>query len=229
MRKAYKCLVQISVSEVLKKINMNLFHIDRFRHGLIEIEISTSPVSAQSKLRNRQEYKQTIQSITSASDQIIVGTCWVAIDYYCQQIKRLKNPGVYDMDNIIKPTLDSLVGPKGLILDDVLVDRVTVNWVDTHKEDYLVLELRYPDLIFLEKSDLKIIKSDSGWCFPISSKLLDVENISGIIRTYFEKWDSITTESDYIQLLPFLPQGHFVYFSKIKDRGYDFIALEDLS
>lgn len=207
---------------------MNDFHIDSFKFGLVEFEIPTTPVSAQNKSQKKSEYKQEIQRVTSVSKYIIAGTCWVAIDYYCNHVKRIKNPGVYDIDNIIKPTLDSLVGLNGVILDDVLVDRVTVNWIDTHKEDYIAIELRYPDLLFLEKLNLKIVKSKSGWCFPISSKLLEMSSSHEIIKMHFRNWESINTEESYSEMLPFLPHGQFVYFSKIKDRSYEFIELEDL-
>ena len=114
------------------------------------------------------------------------------------------------------------------MLDDVLADRVTVNWIDTHAEDYLTLEVRYPDLAFVEKRELKIVKSSSGWCFPISDKMLTLPGIEGLLKTYFSRWESIKTESEYLELQPQLPQGTFLYFSKIKDKGYDFVDLDDL-
>lgn len=207
---------------------MNTFHLERFRNGLIEFTVDTQPVSSQNKTKKKNAFKNQVQKITSSSEYIVIGPCWIAIDYYCNNIRRLKNPGVYDIDNIVKPTLDSLVGCGGLILDDVLVDRVTVNWVDTHDEDYLVLEVRFPGLAYVEKHDLKIVKSSSGWCFPISDKMLAVPRIGELLKTYFGSWDMIKTESEYMKLLPSLPQGTFVYFNKIKDKGYEFVDLNDL-
>lgn len=207
---------------------MDTFHKDRFSNGLLEFHVAISPISAQNKSHSKQAYKLKIRSVTSASSYIIVGTCWIAIDYYCPHLKRLKNPGVYDLDNIIKPILDSLVGPSGLILDDVLVDRVAVNWKDTHEEDYLSIEVSYPGLMFLEKHDLKIVKSKSGWCFPVALKLLDDPKACETICMHFQNWDSIKTEKDYIDILPASPLNQFIYFSKIKDRGYPIIELESL-
>jgi len=69
--------------------------------------------------------------------------------------------------------LDSLVGYNGLIIDDVLVDRVTVNWIDAPHDDHIEIEIQYPDLLFVEKTELVIIKSDSGWCWPMPRKLVE--------------------------------------------------------
>lgn len=149
----------------------NLFKETNFQHSEIQICIESSPVSAQNKNEVKQEFKSDVHNITAQCEYIITSTCWIAIDYYCQHIKRMKNPGVYDIDNIIKPILDSLVGLNGVLIDDVILDRVTVNWIDTLDDDYLEIEIQYPDLLYMKKSELVFIKSNSGWCFPTNQSI----------------------------------------------------------
>jgi hypothetical protein len=206
---------------------MNPFNELCFKNGSICFTVRKKPVSLQGKKDKKDNLKNHIQNITTHSEYIVTGTCWIAIDYYCKHINRLKNPGVYDMDNIIKPILDGLVGQKGLIIDDVIVDRVTVNWIDTHLDDYFDVELCYPDLNYLKKSELIFIKSKSGWCFPIHAglaKILKEDNLN-LIKLYFETWDSIQTEDDYHNHVYGLPIQQFIYYEKIRDSGYKF---EDL-
>ena len=198
-----------------------LFDEARFQNGSINFTAHTKPVSMQNKNEDKMDFKNEIQKITADSEYIITGTCWVHIDYYCQHIKRFKHPGVYDIDNIVKPILDSLVGNKGILVDDVLVDRVLVNWIDTSGDDYIEINLEYPDLVYLKKSELVILKSRSGWCFPTT--LLISQLAKGLIQNYFNLWNSIETEEDYYKALPGLPIQNFIYFGKIKDRGYTFI------
>lgn len=107
---------------------MSEFKKDSFEHGLIKFRANVKPVSMQNSGGKRSAFKKELQEITCKSDFIVTGSCWIAIDYYCKHIKRQKNPGVYDIDNIVKPILDALVGKEGLIIDDVIVDRVTVNY-----------------------------------------------------------------------------------------------------
>jgi hypothetical protein len=132
------------------------------------------------------------------------------------------------MDNIVKPILDALGGLKGLIVDDVLVDRVTVNWIDTPHDDHIEIEIQYPDLLFVKKSELLFVKSDSGWCFPVPHDLIKYDAFLVLIRKYFEVWNSIKSEDDYYDSIYMLPIQPFLYYSKIKDKEYTFVELTRL-
>src|SRR3972149_8846436 len=121
------------------------------------------------------------------------------------------------MDNIVKPILDSLVGKNGLLVDDVIVDRITVNWIDTPHKDYIEVNIEYPELYYLKKSELSFIKSMSGWCFPTT---LDIyQQGRNIIQRYFELWDSIETEKNYYKVLPLLPIQKLFILAKLKIEG----------
>ena len=196
-----------------------------FENGHIKFMAHIKPVSVQNNGGKRVAFKKELQKITCNSDYIVTGTCWIAIDYYCQHVKREKNPGVYDIDNIVKPILDGLVGKDGLIVDDVIVDRVTVNWIDTTHDDYFVVEIEYPDLLFTKKDDLVFLKSRSGWCFPSSSELIENEKYIELMETYFTTWDGISTEDDYYNIAGALPSQNFIYHVKIRDKGFKFVEL----
>ena len=204
----------------------NLFAETHFDHNELQIFIESSPVSTQNKNGVKQVFKSDVHKTTSQCEYIITSTCWIAIDFYCQHVKRMKNPGVYDMDNIIKPILDSLVGLNGVLVDDVIVDRVAVNWIDTLDDDYLEINIQYPELLYSKKSDLVFIKSKSGWCLPASQSMIKNTAFISLLNSYFNTWDSIQTDEDYYKYTGMLPIQNFIYFSKIKDKGYQFIELE---
>ncbi|MBU6951320.1 RusA family crossover junction endodeoxyribonuclease [Hahella sp. HN01] len=205
----------------------SFFEKDNFDHGLIEIFIDSSPVSAQSKNDVKKTFQSEVHKITSKCRYIVTSSCWIAIDYYCQHIKRMKNPGAYDIDNIVKPILDSLVGLEGVLIDDAVVDRVTVNWLDTHGDDYLEVEIRYPSMLYACKTDLVLIKSGGGWCFPVAREILKYEGFRDIIVLCFSLWDSVKVESDYFDIMKCLPSQNFIYFNKVKDKGYEIISLDN--
>ena len=199
------------------------FNYEHFQNGSIQFTVYAKPVSLQNKTSKKLALTNIINETTKKSEYIITDTCWVSIDYYCSHIQRLKNPGAYDIDNIVKPILDSLVGLDGLIIDDAIVDRVTVNWVDTPTDDHIVVNIEYPMLMFFKKTDLVLIKSKSGWCFPTSSLVYD--NATSLIESYFQRWDSIKTEDEYHKNLPLLPSQQFINQNKIKEHGYKIIDL----
>lgn len=202
---------------------MHDFDKSSFENGCVKFEARIKPVSLQNSGVKRTEFKHELQKITSRSNFIITGTCWIAIYYYCQHVKREKNPGVYDIDNIIKPILDGMVGKDGLLIDDVIVDRVAVNWIDTPHDDYFEVEIEYPDLLFAEKSSLVFLKSQSGWCFPSSLDLIREESYIKLMKNYFQTWDSINTEEEYYKGVYNLPIQNFIYYVKIRDKGFDFV------
>jgi len=206
---------------------MNEFSEEYFKTNVINFRIDCEPASAQNKNQKKLKFRSKVHNITSHSEYIITGNCWISIDYYCQHVKRLKNPGAYDIDNIVKPILDSLSGLDGLILDDVLIDRVTVNWIDTPHEEILKIKLEYPDLLYIKKTDLILIKSKSGWSFPTTIKAQEHPMFIELITEKFTSWNSISNEPEYLEILPSQSVQPFIYFGKVKDKGYKVILLEN--
>ena len=204
---------------------MNTFDKDNFSNGLVIFKISGRPPSIHSKPILKQYLKNAVHEVTRKSDYIITGTCHIAIDYRCNHITRRKNPGIYDMDNIIKPILDNLVGMNGLLVDDVLVNRITVNWQDTQEEEHFEVEIDYPDLLFTRKDDLVFLKSQSGWCFPTSRRIARDQKHLDLLSMYFSKWDSLASEDDYYNNLFGLPLQSFIYHAKIQGKGYEIIDM----
>ncbi|NAW65417.1 RusA family crossover junction endodeoxyribonuclease [Photobacterium halotolerans] len=197
-----------------------------FKNGNINFKANVTPVSLQNRGDRKAAFKRELQEITRTSPFVVTGTCWISIDYYCQHVKRIKNPGAYDIDNIIKPILDSLVGQAGLILDDVLVDRVTVNWIDTPHEDHIEIQVEYPDLLFCGKDDLVLIKHRSGWCFPIHRQIAQSDKGMELIQQYFDIWNSIDDEHAFNASVWMLPIQNFVYFTKVRESGFEIIELK---
>jgi len=201
------------------------FDESNFKHGGVKFTAHIKPVSIQNNGEQRKSFKKELQQITCNSKFIVTGTCWIAIDYYCQHVRREKNPGAYDIDNIVKPILDALIGNGGLIIDDVIVNRVVVNWIDTPHDDHFEVEIEYPNLLYARKANLIFLKSASGWCVPSSRELIKSEKYLDMMNVYFDTWDSVTTEDDYYDVVGRLPIHNFIYHVKIRDKDYEFIDI----
>lgn len=201
------------------------FGLSHFEHGYVKFAVHSKPVSQQNVKGKRAALKKKLQELTCQSEYIVTGTCWIAIDYYCQHVRREKNPGVYDIDNIIKPILDGLTGAGGLIVDDVVVNRVIVNWIDTPHDDWFEIEIEYPDLLFSRKEGLVFLKSPSGWCFPSSEELISNADYMALASRYFTTWESISSEDGYYKSVLELPIQNFIYYEKLRGRGFQFVEL----
>lgn len=201
---------------------------NQFEHNTLKFKIYHPPVSMQNPIEMKKELKSNIQKITSTSKYIITNYCWVYIDYYCETVKRFKNHGAYDIDNIIKPILDSLSGINGIILDDCLFNRVSVNWIDKNGQDEIDVEIEYPDLLYEEKTEL-ILYKNKNWCFPFSACYHRYDkSILDIINYYFDIWNSIDNEDEYNEKMRLLPNQRFIPYNKIKDKGYKIIEIPDV-
>jgi Holliday junction resolvase RusA-like endonuclease len=193
-----------------------------FQNNEIQISINIEPVSIQNKQENKDKLKHKIHKITDKSMYILTDTCFIDIDYFCNYYKRYKNHGSYDIDNIIKPILDSLNGMEGLIIDDYLFDRVSVNWIDKNDEDDLQLRIYYQELSYVEKNEL-IIYKNNNWCFPFTNK--DKEDVIKVVKGYFDIWNKIQNGNDYLKYRGYLPLQRFIPYNKLKDKQYKFIEI----
>ncbi|MCG5534287.1 hypothetical protein LRF89_12660 [Halorhodospira sp. 9621] len=205
------------------------FDYSNFAWGGVSFTVQATAVSSQGKKCKKEVLKKSIQSVTKESPYIITGPCLVHIEYLCPEIRRAKNPGAYDVDNIIKPIMDSLCGMDGLLLDDVIVHAVTVNWIDHEGGDFINVRVEEPDLFFIRKKDLVLIMSQSGWCFPCARDLLKSPRAIEAIGEHFKAWDSIESDLDFQRIIGSLPKQDFVYRGKIKGKGYEVRYLEEIT
>jgi Holliday junction resolvase RusA-like endonuclease len=201
-------------------VNSNLNWEQMFINNEIIIKTNIEPVSLQSKPKTKNKFKKKMHNIFVQSPYIITNTCFISIEYYCNYYKRYKNHDSLDIDNIVKPILDSL---DGLIIDDYLFDRVDINWIDKNDNNELVIKVYYPSgLVYGKKEDLLIFKNNN-WCFPFFGA--NNNEIKGIIKKYFATWNKILLNNDYVALYKSLPLQRFISYNKINDKGYPFIVI----
>lgn len=201
------------------------FFLEQSRSNELNLTFSIEPVSVQNANEKKLSMRADIHKVTAGCPFLITGPVFVEIDYYCGYLKRLKNHGVYDLDNILKPLLDSLSGLNGILLDDTQVERVSVNWIDSPHNDEVHIGLRYLPLYFVPKAKL-IVYKQGNWCWPFLKE--EVATLEVFLQGIFKLWNKIQTEDDFQEILPLLPQQRY---NKLKDKGYEFheLASEQLS
>ena len=193
-----------------------------FENSFIKIIVKSEPVSLQNKENKKKQLKEVVHSITKNCPYIITSHCWIHIDYYCNHIRREKNLSSYDMDNLLKPMLDSLTGSEGLIIDDSLFDRVEINWIDNGNDDFFEISIEYSEFLYCDKKSMKIYRN-GNWCFPIDfcdSKIINM------IKNYFKIWNKIETENDYYDVCKLLPTQPFLPYNKVCKSGFE---IEDIN
>lgn len=98
--------------------------------GLFTIRIPIKPVSLQASRRKKDVVTGAIRSITRTLDYLLAGDIAVMITWFINPEERYESGDPADVDNIVKPIMDALSGPEGIMVDDCQVQHLTCFWVD---------------------------------------------------------------------------------------------------
>ena len=87
----------------------------------LRYEIPTAPVSQQATSDSKAGLKSQVQAIISKANLFLTGEVRVNIDWMVHDRIRYETDQAPDIDNVIKPTLDAITGPSGILIDDCQV------------------------------------------------------------------------------------------------------------
>lgn len=174
--------------------------------GEIRFELSIAPVSQQANAVAKSAVKNEICSITRSLEYILTGDVKIEIEWLIHEKLRYESDQAPDVDNIIKPLLDSLCGPEGLLIDDCQVQSVSCHWIDWTKEDQqIAVRVSYMPNDWLKKKNLFFVQYPKGLCFPINGNL--PHEALNLILNRVEK---MLADREELQLL-----SNDYYFSKM--------------
>lgn len=126
--------------------------------GEIRIEIETKAVSLQGSSNLKTELKENIQELISKNfDYYITNDFSVDISWHVHEKERIETGNYADVDNIIKPIIDSLCGPQGIIIDDNQMISVKASILDFYDE-MLEIVINFNPAFIIEKNDLRFIR-----------------------------------------------------------------------
>jgi hypothetical protein len=101
------------------------------------------------------------------STSLLSGDVEVEIEWHIAERIRYETDASADVDNILKPVLDGMSGPQGILIDDSQVQRLVCSWKDAYTDsERFTIELRsHPDYI-LSKEDLVFVQFQGPLCSP---------------------------------------------------------------
>jgi Holliday junction resolvase RusA-like endonuclease len=103
--------------------------------GEVLVSVDVEPVSLQSTREKKDIITTAIREEIKAYDFIYTGDVQVEIEWLVHQRKRYETHLAPDVDNIIKPILDALCGPVGILINDCQVQFVSSHWIDWTRSD----------------------------------------------------------------------------------------------
>src|SRR5216683_4528029 len=148
------------------------FNFEDFEDGdTMNFPIPFAPVSVGSK-NKKKTIKGDIQKCVPECPYLLSGDVRMEIEWYVSARRRYEQTVHPDIDNIIKPILDALTGPQGLMIDDNQLQAVGCAWLDVpHLNETLNVELRWSPGDYVEKEGLCFVELGTKLYFPFNSTL----------------------------------------------------------
>lgn len=140
--------------------------------GELTFSFNFEPVSLQSNSAKREFVKQEIRKATSSLNYLLSGDVKVEIQWLVHEQERYESANAPDMDNIIKPILDGLSGPDGVLIDDCQVQTIGSHWIDWTKHEHQInISIRYISDDYVPKKNLFFVNLGSNLFMPMHSDL----------------------------------------------------------
>jgi hypothetical protein len=146
------------------------------------LTVEIGPVSVQANGEARERFKAHVRSVNERAAFLLSGDVRLHVDWLVSSRARYETDRTPDLDNILKPLIDALSGPAGLLIDDNQIQALSCGWVDVGRGDEsLQVELRFQPGEWLPKEGLRFVQFHDGLCMPVPS------------------WNSLELERDWFQ------------------------------
>ncbi|WPO78206.1 RusA family crossover junction endodeoxyribonuclease [Flavobacterium sp. KACC 22761] len=140
--------------------------------GELNFSFDFEPVSLQSNSAKKAYVRAEIRKVTKTLNYLLSGDVKVEIQWLVHEQERYESANAPDMDNIIKPILDGLSGPEGVLIDDCQVQTIGSHWIDwTKKEHKINISIKYIPDDYVSKINLIFVNLGNNLFIPLQSDL----------------------------------------------------------
>lgn len=163
-----------------------VFHSDEF-DPVVELHLPRGPVSSGADARKRRGFKNELGQLTTQIPWTFTADVSVIIEWTVDLRWRYGSDRAVDVDNILKPILDGITGPRGCLLDDTQVNQVSVNWTTWTRTDrqHLKIGITSLDPGGYMPRDLAIVAIVPKVCLPVW-RLPDDEPARHLVMDIYE-------------------------------------------
>ena len=163
--------------------------------GSLVFSLLAKPVSLQGSREKQAEIQELVKEITRPVRYLLSGELKLDIEWYVHERDRWESAAAPDIDNIMKPLLDGLSGPDGIMVDDCQVQEIACRWIDwaSHTNE-LRFELRFHPDDYIRKEKLVFVHVGRNLYMP-----LNTEQSPEIQRTFLDTWSRMTAARNKIE------------------------------
>jgi Holliday junction resolvase RusA-like endonuclease len=134
----------------------------------VEFCLWRAPVSFQARSQVKDELAQVVGKALSPTRYLISGDVRLTVEWWVSEKERYESDRAPDIDNILKPLIDCLVGPEAILIDDNQVKEVSCLWRESHGELQRVdVLLQFEPKAWVPKERLVFVQFQNGLCLPV--------------------------------------------------------------
>jgi Holliday junction resolvase RusA-like endonuclease len=160
----------------------NPYNISEESFSSIKFKICIDKIlSRQSKKSLITDLRKEIHKTTSAIEWLIASHVDTEIAYYQSMYDRITTNKSADLDNSLKPLIDSFSGKNGVLIDDSQIRTLNMLWISRDediKHDIISIEFTFANDCFYHKKNLFFIQSHNA---IYSGFNIDPHNIKTLI------------------------------------------------
>jgi hypothetical protein len=163
-----------------------------------------------------------IRNITSTFNFILVGNVKIDIVWQIHEQERYESDSSADVDNILKPILDALSGPKGVLIDDCQVQAVSCHWTDWNRDEQQItirIEMFDSDE-WLQKNGIMFVHMGKALCYPIileENAQWDLESLKRLENMIIKREELLAQGSGYYDAQKCMSCQRVFHISRVQE------------
>lgn len=163
---------------------------------MVTIHLPREPVSQGADGRKRRALIAELRELTRQVPWMFTGDVSVIMEWTVHPRWRYESDRAVDIDNIVKPILDGITGPEGVLIDDTQVNHVSVNWITWTRTDrqHLKIEVRSLDRDLYEQKGFPLVEVRPSLCLPLPALASDPQarrTLWQMLETQFNGLDEL--------------------------------------
>ncbi|OEU66353.1 MAG: hypothetical protein BA863_16070 [Desulfovibrio sp. S3730MH75] len=140
--------------------------------GKTTFKVFTPPVSSQGSRSKKDTLTEKLRNTTKSIPILLTGDVSIEILWFVNEVERYESDKTADVDNILKPILDALCGPEGILINDCQVQHVVSSWVDRYDEmEHIEISISYEPDAWFEKESIVFVQLENALCMPLAKNL----------------------------------------------------------
>jgi Holliday junction resolvase RusA-like endonuclease len=188
--------------------------------GEIEFSLPVPAVSRQASIAARQQITALARSFTRPLEYVLDDDVTVDIEWSLHESSRWETDASADMDNIIKPLLDALCGPEGILIDDCQVRSFSSTWMSWVKyQDRVTIRIKFDPDHYMPKDGLVFVRIQDALCYPVPKEVRDKALsvwMNWLREALASRTSLVQVTGEYYPARYLAPRGFF-HRSRIKD------------